>query len=105
MKINEHLFPSLPLETHQEGMEAGREGGRDGGTEGVRPTLSIFSLEYSKKPGSQKAKLSLTGIWEGGDHLSQGSLSTHTGKSVVICKQKPWERPSRKLFSYLMQNF
>ena len=34
------------------------------------PTLRIFSLEHSEKPGCQKAKLSFTSIREGGDHFS-----------------------------------
>lgn len=81
MKENEHLLLSSSKKHIRKEWEG--RGGR-------RPTLSIFSLEYSKKPGSQKAELSLTSIWECRDHFSQGSLSTYTGESVVVGKQKPW---------------
>lgn len=54
------------------------------------PTLRIFSLEYSEKPGCQKAKLSFTSIREGGNHFSHWCFSTYTGQPIVICKQKPW---------------
>lgn len=73
--------------------------------EGSNPTLRIFSLKYSKQPGSQKAKFSLTSIWEGRDHFSQGSLSPNTGESIVICKQKPWGKTKPMLLSYWMQRF
>lgn len=63
-----------------------------------RPTLRIFSLEYSKEPGRQKAKLSLTGIRESRDHFSHRCFSTYTGQPVVICEQKPWGKGGIKCY-------
>lgn len=52
-------------------------------------TLSLLGFEDSEKSGGQEAELSLTGIWESGDHFSHGRLSTHTGQPVIIGEQKP----------------
>ena len=74
------------------------------------PTLRIFSLEHSEKPGCQKAKLSFTSIREGGDHFSHWSFPTYAGQSIIICKQKPWGKgkenvmplPKETVSTYIM---